>query len=261
MAANLERLFAIGIALVLIGGCAQTRVPQYRRNVALWASESAEFTAVALQTYSAARKKLDAGLADPAWTACFEQSDSYAALPPGIIVDLDETVLDNRPFQMRLIREGIEFDEEIWNAWVQGSRVDAIPGAVEFLRYAHERGVEVFYVTNRVHAVEPATRRNLALLGLPLNPEIDTVLTKYERPEWGSEKSNRREWIADSHRVLLIIGDNLGDFTSAKGSSRQERRASVFEHSAMWGEKWFMLPNPLYGAWVAPTLAGGDSSE
>ena len=104
-------------------------------------------------------------------------------MPPAIIVDLDETILDNRPFQMRLIREGRDFDEELWNEWVTNARVEAIPGSVEFLQYAQERGVEVFYITNRSTNVEQATRENLALLGLSLNPEIDTLLTKNERPE------------------------------------------------------------------------------
>lgn len=261
MAWNVERLFAITAALAAVVGCARAPVPDYRRNVALWASESAEYTAVVLQTYSAAQKKLDAGLADTTWTACFEQSPGYEQLPPAIIVDLDETILDNRPFQMRLIREGREFDEEKWNEWVQSSRVDAIPGAAAFLRYTHERGVDVYYVTNRVHAVEPATRANLEMLGLPLDPEADTVLTKNERPEWGTDKSSRRRLVADSHRVVLILGDNLGDFISEKGASSDARRKSVFEHAALWGEKWFMLPNPLYGAWVAPTLSDGDPLE
>jgi len=261
MSTTLRFVSAIGLAFVLTGGCAGNPIPPYRQNVALWASKSAEFTAVALQTYGVARGRLDAALAIPTWTACLEQSSGYEELPPAIIVDLDETVLDNRPFQMRLIREGIEFDEEMWNEWVLNSRVGAIPGAAEFLQHAHERGVEVFYVTNRVHAVEAATRQNLAHLDLPLRAEFDTLLTKNERPEWTSDKTNRRELIASSHRVVLIIGDNLGDVTSEKPFLGQARRKIAYEHAAMWGEKWFMLPNPLYGSWVAATRASEEFLE
>jgi len=112
-----------------------------------------------------------------------------------------------------------------------------------------------------VHAVEAATRQNLAYLGLPLNQEIDTLLTKKERPEWTSDKANRRALIASSHRVVLILGDNLGDFTSEKPFLGQGRRKVAYAHTDMWGEKWFMLPNPLYGSWVAATRASEDSSD
>jgi len=240
-------------------GCS-TQQPQatHRRNVALWATESAEYTAVALQIYSTAQRKLVDALADPSWTASLEQESGYEDFPTAIIVDLDETVLDNRPFQMSLIREGIEFNEEAWNEWVRSAEVGSIPGSVAFLQHAHRLGVEIFYVTNRTHAVEEATRRSLSNLGLPLNDEIDTLLTKHEQPQWTRAKDKRRQHISERYRVLLIVGDNLGDFIKEKRFSRGGRREAVLEHTEMWGTKWFMLPNPLYGGWVSATLEEGD---
>ena len=95
----------VAVAAVVGVGCAsETPQPTYHRNVALWASESAEYTAVALQTYAGAQRKLADALADPDWTASLAQSDGYQDLPAAIIVDLDETVLDNLPFQMGLIQ-------------------------------------------------------------------------------------------------------------------------------------------------------------
>jgi acid phosphatase len=261
MVAARVRVLAIALALAFLGGCAQLRLPTHERNVALWASASAEYAAVALQIYATATEKLDVALLDPSWTALHEQTDGYESLPPAIIVDLDETILDNRPFQMRLIREGRDFDEEFWNEWVTNARVEAIPGSVEFLQYAQELGVEVFYITNRSTNVEQATRENLALLGLSLNPEIDTLLTKNERPEWTSDKQSRRRLVGRTHRVLLNIGDNLDDFTRVKGFSRDGRRKATFANAAMWGEKWFMIPNPLYGGWVAATHSAGEPLE
>jgi len=257
MTRSLGRLLAICGTLVLLGGCSKVPVPVplHWRKASLWATASAEYAAVALQTYAAARQKLDLALADPAWTASLGQSEGYESLPPAIIIDLDETVLDNRPFQMRLIREGLDFDEEMWNEWVRESRAKAIPGSVEFLLYAHQRDVAIFYLTNRAHSVEKATRTNLAALGAPLDPEIDTVLTKNEEANWGSDKESRLARVAASYRVLLILGDHLRDFVSVEGSSRDERRKITFDHAAMWGEKWFMLPNPLYGSWVSDPSA------
>jgi len=236
--------------------CSNAPISMHRRNETLWASESAEYTAVALQTYESARKKLAVAIDDPSWTACMEQAPGFEGLPPAVIVDLDETVLDNRPFQLRLIRDNTAFDESHWNEWVREGRSDPIPGAIEFLIDAHRRGVEIFYVTNRSHEVETATRKNLAMLGLPLDPERDTVLTKHEQPDWTRDKTSRRQLIAASYRVLLILGDDLDDFVRSASESRASRHATVISHREMWGEKWFVLPNTLYGGWVAATLNG-----
>lgn len=256
-------VLSVAFAAVVAAGCASEapRQPTYDRNVALWASESAEYTAVALQTYSGAQRKLADALADPDWTASLAQSGDFKDLPPAIIVDLDETVLDNRPFQMSLIREGREFDEVTWNAWVESAEVGAIPGSVAFLQHAHRLGIEIFYITNRAHSVEAATRRNLLRLDLPVNEKVDTLLTKYEQPDWTSEKLKRRALVRNSYRILLILGDNLGDFVHEKRFSRSGRRQTVIDNTEMWGEKWFMLPNPLYGGWVSATLEEQSASE
>jgi acid phosphatase len=259
MRGRFATICTIALGIATLGACFTPQVSLHRRNETLWASESAEYTAVALQTYEGAGKKLVEALADPSWTACLEQQEGYESLPPAIIVDLDETVLDNRPFQMRLFRENLAFDEARWNEWVREGRSDAIPGAVEFLLDAAERGVQVFYVTNRTHEVEPPTRKNLAKLGLPLDTEMDTVLTKNEQPDWGRDKTSRRLQVAESYRVLLLLGDDLDDFISSVSESRDSRQEAVVSKRAMWGEKWFVLPNPLYGGWVAPTLKGATS--
>jgi len=244
----------ITMGIATLGGCYTPELSLHRRNETLWASESAEYTAVALQTYASAREKLAVALADPSWTACLEQQAGYETLPPAIIVDLDETVLDNRPFQIRLIRENLAFDEAHWNEWVREARSDAIPGAVEFLAEAERLGVEIFYITNRSHEVEEPTRRNLARHGLPVKAEMDTLLAKHEKPEWTRDKTSRRALVSASYRVLLMLGDDLDDFVTSPSESRNSRHETVVSEREMWGEKWFVLPNPLYGGWVAPTL-------
>jgi len=257
MSVSTRTICTIAVTVAMLSACASPGpISLHRRNETLWASESAEYTAVALQTYEAARQKLDVAMDDPAWTACLEQEGDYGSLPPAVIVDLDETVLDNRPFQLRLIRENQPFDEQHWNEWVREGRADPIPGALEFLIYAHRRGVEIFYVTNRAHEVEEATRKNLAMLGLPLDPERDTLLSKHEQPDWTRDKTSRRRLISETHRVLLILGDDLDDFARSKSESRTSRHETVVSNRAMWGEKWFVFPNTLYGGWVAATLNG-----
>ena len=141
-----------------------------------------------------------------------------------------------------------------WNAWVQRAKATAVPGAVEFARYAAERGVTMFYVTNRAAPLEEKTRQNLAAAGFPLGADRDTVLVPGERPEWTSEKTTRRAEVASSFRVLLLIGDDLGDFVSGARARPEERVALVERYADRWQQSWILLPNPYYGSWERALL-------
>ena len=215
----------------------------------LWVQTSAEYRALALATFARARTELDRALADRSWTAALEQQGEIADLPPAIIADLDETLLDNSPYEADRIRVGGRFEPVSWNAWVTRARAAAIPGAAEFVHYAAARGVTVFYVTNRAAVLEEATRVNLAALGFPLAGDRDTLLMPGERPDWGSDKSPRRAEVARSFRILLLVGDDLGDFVSGARARPEERVALAESHSERWQRQWILLPNPYYGSW------------
>lgn len=225
-------------------------------NAVAWIQSSLEYEATALQAYQLARLRLDEALADNGWSAAIEQKSDASNLPPAVIVDVDETVLDNSYYQARMIRDGTEFGPDTWDAWCEEARAPAIPGAVEFAGYAASRGVTIFYVTNRTANLEAATRRNLLDVGFPVNEEKDTVLTRGERPEWqASAKTSRRGHVAETHRVLLLIGDDLGDFIDPSGTPA-DRRARTDPHADWWGERWIMLPNPTYGSWERALIGG-----
>ena len=113
---------------------------------------------------------------------------------------------------------------------------------------AQARGVTVFFITNRNYATEETTRRNLAAIGIALPKEIDTVLSRGERADWGNDKESRRRFVAENYRVLMLFGDDLADFISGYRTAPQERLRAALQHSE-WGTKWFMLPNPMYGSW------------
>jgi acid phosphatase len=204
-------------------------------NATLWIQSSAEYRAVALQTYALARRALDAALAEP------------AALPPAIMLDLDETALDNTRYAARSIRKNkmFLFDDD-WTRWVAESAADAVPGAAEFLVYAESRGVTPFYITNRGTDMEAATRANLQKLGFPVDE--DTLLVRRDT----YDKTSRRDFVAAGHRVLLLFGDDLNDFTGASGKSVTERQAIADAAAQEWGTRWFVLPNPMYGSWSVP---------
>jgi acid phosphatase len=226
----------------------------------LWQQTSAEYRAIALQAYDAASEVLPIALADSGWTAAVEQEgDEFSMLPPAIVLDVDETVLDNSPQQARTILAGGSFDPEAWGAWVDEAQAPAVPGAREFLALADSLGVAVFYVTNRDQPLEGATRRNLEAQGLPLDPDVDTVLSRGEREGWGSDKASRREAIAERYRIVLLVGDDFNDFVSAR-LPREERDRLLERYRDRWGDRWIMIPNPVYGSWEGALYGEADDT-
>jgi 5'-nucleotidase (lipoprotein e(P4) family) len=206
-------------------------------NSTLWMQSAAEYQAAARQTYATARVALDAALAQP------------SGKPNAVILDLDETALDNSGFAARAIRKHTTFTfGDDWSEWVSESASKAVPGAKEFLDYASSRGVTPFYITNRTADMEPATRVNLEKLGFPLSATEDTLLTRGEREEWNTtNKTTRRDYVSSRYRVLLLFGDDLNDFTAD--------RANI--DPALWGARWFVVPNAIYGSWES--AAAGSS--
>jgi len=224
-------------------------------NATTWVQYGAEYRAVALATFAAARRSLDAALADPSWSA--EEGTSDPAQPPAIIVDSDDTIFDNTPFEVRALKQGKTYDDKLWKEWVAEATTDAVPGAADFLAYAKSRGVTVFYVTNRDADEEAGTRLRIERLGFPLDPNVDTVLVRGEREEWkSSDKSGRRAYVAASYRVLLLAGDDLNDFANARDKNVADRYQIVADKGAWWGTKWFMVPNPMYGSWERAVTGG-----
>ncbi|HEX7707503.1 MAG TPA: HAD family acid phosphatase [Thermoanaerobaculia bacterium] len=230
-------------------------------NATLWAQHSAEYRAIAMQTYVTASRALDAALADPSWTGAVETT-ADPSRPPAVILDLDETAIDNTPFQTRVIRRGMTFDLPMWKEWTAEGRAPAIPGAAEFLAYAKSRGVTPFYISNRDQDEMPGTRRNLEALGFPLSSEFETILLRGGRPEWVSDKASRRAHVAATHRILLMIGDDLNDFANAREAGAADREKIIREHASWWGTRWFMLPNAMYGSWERAAIGrNGEPCE
>lgn len=229
-------------------------------NATLWSQSAGEDRALTKAIYQTARPQLQKALNDSSWSAALEQQEDASDKPPAIILDVDETVLDNTPYQARLIRKNKQFGPETWHKWCREAQAEPIPGALEFTNYAADQGVTVFYVTNRSHKVDEATRKNLQKQGFPF-PEEDkhVVLTKGERENWDGTKTHRRKYVARNHRVLLLFGDNLGDFVVDEAEHNNERIEAVRQHEEKWGKKWFVLPNPMYGEWESLPY-GGDYS-
>lgn len=269
------RLLGVALAVGVAAGCgtaarqpvtppsespAATRITYDGLDASVWIQTAEEARLLRETTYAAARRALVAALADPAHRA-HGGVDDGAARPPAAILDLDETVLDNSPYNAWLTVRGERFAPRSWSIWVEAAAAPAVPGAHDFARAASELGVTLFYVSNRDAPMEAATRRNLDALGLPLTDGFDTVLLRGERPEWGSDKSNRYDQVARTHRVLVLIGDDLNDFVPVpRDATPAARRALVDPHRERFGRDWFLLPNPVHGSWMRAAVAGGDAA-
>jgi 5'-nucleotidase (lipoprotein e(P4) family) len=226
-------------------------------NAVLWMQKSVEYKANTEAVFALAKIRLDEALKDKSRTAApAEQTGSFKDLSPAVVLDADETVLDNSGYQAWMVVKGETFNPKTWTQFVKSETSAAIPGAVAFTKYAESKGVRVFYVTNRTKEEEEATRENMRKLGFPMEANIDTILTAKEQPDWGSAKGTRRAVIAKHYRILLLVGDNFGDFTDAYKGSVDERQKVYDENAAHWGKDWLMLPNPSYGSFEAAPFGG-----
>ena len=253
----------------LLAGCASAPSPVIGRetvNATLWMQRAAEYRIATEQVYGLAAERLATTIAAPGSAALEQQAMDparLASLPTAVVVDLDETILDNSFYQARRALAGGEYDEPSWQAWMMEASATAVPGAREFLTAAARAGHRVFYVTNRSCPRRPpaagdpcpaktATRRNLAALGLPDADDPASLLLRGERPEWeSSSKVARRAFIAQTHRIVAMAGDDLHDFVDrGEYARRREELAPLF------GARWFLLPNAMYGSWERAIVSG-----
>jgi len=223
-------------------------------NAVVWATGTIEHDVVMRQTYALAATRLDAALADPAWNALVpsERSPESARLPPAIILDIDETVLDNTPLQSHLLALGVNADDDSFDRWWRAGVAKPLAGAREFLVEAARRGVTVFYLSNRPARVHADTERNLREQGFPLAADGSGVLLLDEPAEChrkGSGKGCRRIVVGRTHRVIFQFGDHLADFIDLPVNAPDARLAAAAPYQDWFGQRWFMLANAMYGSW------------
>lgn len=225
----------------------------------LWIQTAAEYEALTYQAYNTAESLLPVALEDSSWTGSLEQEDPYFDKPPAIILDLDETAIDNSFYEARGILDQTGYDAVTWNNWVREAEAEAIKGALELTNDANDLGIAVFYITNRDAEVQPYTEQNLLELGFPV--EEGSVMSNGGQPDWTSAKINRRKVVTENYRVLMLFGDDLNDFVPAREISIDERKALAEQYSDHWGVKWFVLPNPNYGSWERALYTGDEQTE
>ena len=210
-----------------------------------WVQKSAEFKALALQAFNIAKLRWD-----------MDKGGGKKC----VIVDVDETLIDNSPFNAGLIGKDYGYGNSTWKEWCDAQSATAIPGAVDFLNYVVSTGGDVFYVTNRKAQPEKnmdltqVTMNNLKALGFPQIDEKHMLLRTGT-----SKKQPRRDSVtAMGYRAVLLMGDNLADFDQVfDADTMTERDQAVENNKDKFGDSFIMLPNPIYGNWEAAVYGGG----
>lgn len=215
---------------------------EYQAGATLWMQKAAEYRALAYQAFNLARWQLDADF-DKKNVKKLPKAEQRK--PRAVVVDIDETVLDNSPSQAAAIKGRIPFNLKDWYAWGEMRKAKAIPGAVDFLNYAASKGVKVFYVSNRDEIQKQATIDNLKTAGFT-DISADNVLLRTNE----SSKEARRQVILQKYRIVILMGDNLDDLSNVfERKSVADRFAEVDKVKPDWGRRFIVLPNAMYGSW------------
>lgn len=212
----------------------------------LWMRTSAEYEALCRQTFNVALERVR-----------HEMKTRKGSRPAAVIMDLDETVLDNSGYSFFLLSNGLRHHETHWNSWNRenAGQVGLVPGAKEFVKAVEDKGVQIVFVSNRSNTLRDTTRKILLKLDLATEAELaDPNAVKLLLRQDTSSKQGRRDTVMSKYDVIALLGDNLNDFSDAFRSpavgSIDERRATVKGHADQWGTRWFVLPNPIYGYWT-----------
>lgn len=236
----MKSLQALIVAIVLATtfSCAgnkttiSSNVREYQLGSYLWYQTSGEFRALCYQAYNLAKVLLARDL-----------ENKYRG-KRAVVFDIDETVFDNSYGGAWEVQNNIAWNKELLNRWIALKKAEAIPGAKEFIQFAVDNKVEVIFISNRLESQKDDTLENFKRLGIPAKKENMYFMGR----EWSKEK--RRLEVLSKYHVVLYFGDNLGDFHKDwDDKTSEERRALVDQHKDEFGDKFIILPNPLYGDW------------
>lgn len=239
-------VFLVPIIGMMMFSCqCETKTEEVNDNDALlystlFVQRAAEYKALCYQAYNTAHLSLD------------EKVEKYKGNKKlAVVVDIDETVLDNSPHAARSILENTSYPK-YWDEWCNLSEAKAVPGSLEFLKYAESKGVETFYISNRKAHLTDVTLKNLQAQGFPFADETHIMLRTST-----SDKEVRRDKVRETHDILILCGDNLGDFSSVYDNQDTKKRNQLTANQEdEFGSQYIVLPNPTYGAWLSAMTKG-----
>lgn len=241
----MKKLFLLfaGIAF-LATSCQQTDFDQQKSQdhlimSVLWYQKSAEMKALYYQCFNLAKLRTEMDILN-------NPSEKKKA----IVVDIDETMLDNSPFETQCIQTGIGYTKESWSNWTSMIQAKALPGAKEFSHFAKSKGIDIFYISNRSVDHFDVTLKNLQKEGFAFADSSHLLLKTNT-----SSKKERRAKVEANYEIILLIGDNLGDFSEIfEDRSDNYGFTTVESNKDQFGDRFIVLPNPMYGSWESPVL-------
>lgn len=236
-----------------VAGDSARQLARMGSDAVLWQNSSAEAYWIYRQAYEAATSRLMWNIVELGK----ERPEGGMRRPMAVIVDIDETVLDNSPYQLHLVRRGQVYEQASWKAWTDSAVARPCPGALEFLHAAHKAGCEVFYITNRDVRERASTLKNLNDHGFPNADEAHLLLM-----DGNSDKTDRRARVRATHEVVLLVGDQLRDFDERFKDRSIDHGRNVVNALADSLSKYFvLLPNPMYGTYRDAIQGKGTEAE
>ncbi|MGV0924637.1 5'-nucleotidase, lipoprotein e(P4) family [Empedobacter tilapiae] len=201
---------------------------------AFFQQRAAEYQALSQQAYNVAKFRLDEAIANK------------GSKPLAIVTDIDETFLDNSYYAVEMAKQGKTWSQDTWANWTSKGVATPLAGSLEFFQYAANKGVQIFYITNRYEVERPGTLANLQKYNYPLQSPQNLILRSKE-----SSKETRRQNVAKDYDIVLLLGDSLTDFSNLfdNHKSEKERAAAVETLKSEFGKRFIVLPNVGYGDW------------
>lgn len=241
------------LMVLLLSGCYNTNdklLPSSieQENLVLatiWYQKSPEVKALYHQGFNIARERV------------LEYKTIKGTKPKAVIVDLDETMINNSLYQGRLIKTGEYYTQESWKEWSNHASATALPGAVEFTLFCDSVGVEIIYLSNRMTTELESTMRNLDSLGFAFIRSENFFLKSDV-----SGKEKRREKVSEIFDIILLLGDNLNDFSDVFENRGDDWGTSIVEkYKDDFGRRFIIFPNPMYGEWEKNIYSSYDNRK
>jgi 5'-nucleotidase (lipoprotein e(P4) family) len=238
----MKKSYILPILLLLFTACVSTKKTATGNALSItnggkawasiWQQRAAEYKALCFQAYNIARLRVDEGVKNP------------GSKPLAIVTDIDETLLDNSPYDAGRALQNMDYSDATWKGWTDKAIADTVPGAPAFFKYAASKGITIFYITNRNGNERATTLKNLQLYGLPNADDAHLQLKTTT-----SSKEARRLNVLKTHNILLLCGDNLPDFDMLYDNhpSEESRAATTQKLQKEFGSRYIVIPNPSYG--------------
>ncbi len=202
-------------------------------NDVRWVRESKEYVALCNQVYANAIDKLKDTISPNNYSLNII-NNNYA-----VVMDLDETVLDNSDYQVELYNKNEQYNPDSWDEWVVKEDAKLVPGAYDYISFLRNHNIQIIFISNRMHKRLQETKNNMLELGI--YSDNDIYLLRLDRAD---KKTIRRAEIFNStgrmkgfkqFEIIQYLGDAIGDFE--------------VDNLDRFGLDQFVFPNPMYGKW------------